>query len=215
MNNIINYMLQNGVPDETLIFLLLLPMITTLIVFGRQILGIKAFGIYIPLIVSLAFLSIGIRYGLIIFAVVIAAGTIARLVLKRLRLLYLPRIAIILIAVAMSILLLFWEGAYSGRTTFIATSIFPALIIIILVEKFIAAQIERGAKTAITLTLETLILAIAGYYLGSWGSLRNIIIRFPELAIIGSIAANILLGRWAGLRLNEYFRFREVFKKNR
>lgn len=198
-----------------MIFLLLLPVIATLVVFGRQILGIKAFGIYIPLIVSLAFLAIGIKYGLMIFLSVILVGTLVRFILRRARLLYLPRMAIILIAGAMSIMLLFLEGAYSERTVFIKTSIFPALIIVILIEKFIEAQIERGGKTAITLTLETLALAMVGYWLGSWESFRNLIMKFPELVIALSIIANILLGKWTGLRLDEHFRFRKIAQKNK
>lgn len=215
MNYAINYMLQNGVPEETVIFLFLLPVIATFIVFGRQILGIKAFGIYIPLIVSLAFLAIGIKYGLIIFLSVILVGTLVRFVLRRARLLYLPRMAIIIIAGAMSITLLFLEGAHSGRLVFIRTSIFPALIIVILIEKFIEAQIERGERTAITLTLETLVLAMVGYWLGNWENFRNLIMKFPELVIAFSIIANILLGKWTGLRLDEYFRFRKIAGKNK
>ena len=83
---------------------------------------------------------------------------------------------------------------------------------ITLVEKFVASQIERGAKEAIILTFETLALSIICYLVASWSWLIGITLLYPIWIILGSIIVNILLGKWTGLRLSEYFRFRELIK---
>ncbi|MFH1611894.1 MAG: 7TM domain-containing protein [bacterium] len=205
-------MITNGVPRETIVLLLLLPIVVTIIAFARQVIGIKGFGIYTPLIISFAFLTTGLRYGITIFAIILIVGTFMRFVARRFRLLYLPRIAIVLIGVSLAILLMFLEGAHSGRIGLIHVSVFAILIMITLVEKFIAAQIERGAKKAVILTIETLFLSVVCFWVISWMWLQNIVFLFPLAIIIGCILINILLGKWTGLRVSEYFRFREVIK---
>lgn len=206
-------MINQGVPQETVVLLLMLPIVATIIAFGRQIIGIKGFGIYTPLIIAFAFLATGLKYGLALFMTILLVGTLMRLLVKRFRLLYLPRMAIVLTTVALAILLLFLEGAYSGRKGLIAASIFAILIMVTLVEKFVAAQIERGAKRAIILTSETLLLSIICYWVASWPWLQNQVITAPLWIILGAIIINVLLGRWTGLRLSEYWRFREVTKR--
>jgi hypothetical protein len=211
----INYFVSQGVPLETIILVLTLPIIATMIAFFRQVVGIKAFGIYTPLIVTFAFLAMGvngIKYGVIIFVSVIFIGMVTRFILKKFRLLYLPRVAITLSVVAFSILAILIFGGSLHRTGLAAVSIFPLLIMIAIVEKFVAAQIEKGNKTAILLAVETLVISLIGYYLASWDILRGAIMACPWLVLL-TLPINFVLGKWTGLRFAEYFRFREILKK--
>jgi len=161
VSSIIQFFIQEGVPFETVILILMLPIIATFIAFLRQVVGIKAFGIYTPLIITFAFLATnGLKYGIAIFLAVILAGMIMRFVLRPFRLLYLPRVAIMLTVVALSILIMLTLGGNLKRTGLAAVSIFPILIMITLVEKFVAVQIEKGNKTAVILALETLLISI-------------------------------------------------------
>lgn len=211
MSQIINYLIQQGIPQETVVLILMLPIIATVIAFARQIIGWKAFGIYTPLISAFAFWAIGLKYGLIIFVIVLMVGALVRFIIKYLNLLYLPRIAIVLTCVAMAILLLFLIVSALGRNGLLTASIFPILIIITLLEEFIGAQTKKGFRTAIILSLETLLLAIACYYLIIWPWLQNMLLKYPWIILL-TIVFNILLGKWTGLRLSEYLRFRQVIK---
>lgn len=213
MSFINQYMISQGIPQETVVFLLLLPVVATIIAFSRQIIGIRGFGIYTPLIITFAFLATGLKYGLAFFMTILLVGTLARLVAKKFRLLYLSRMAIVLTVVALAILAVFWAGAYTNRSGLITASVFAILIMITLVEKFVAAQIERGARGAIILTSETLILSIICYWLISWPLLQRITFNYPFWVISITILINIFLGKWTGLRLSEFFRFREVIKQ--
>lgn len=209
---IVNYFINQGVPLETVKLLLMFPIIATMIAFFRQVIGIKAFGIYTPSIIIFAFFATGIKYGVVLFASVILVGMIVRFLLKRFRILYLPRVAITLSIVALTMLIMLTFGGTLQRTGLAAVSIFPLLIMITLVEKFIAAQIEKGNRTAFILALETLVISIIGYYLLKWPLLVRTIMLFPWTILL-IIPINIILGKWTGLRISEYFRFREVFKK--
>jgi hypothetical protein len=209
---IVNYFVDQGVPMETVVLLLIFPVIATLIALFRQVIGIKAFGIYTPSIVIFALLAIGIKYGIVIFVSVILVGMLARYLLRKLRILYLPRVAITVSIVALAILGVLVFGGSQQRTGLAAVSIFPLLIMITIVEKFVAAQIEKGNRTAIILALETLAISLVGYFVAQWPALINLIVAYPWV-ILFTIPINVILGKWTGLRLIEYFRFREVLKK--
>lgn len=219
-NAFVSWAVQQGVPIGTVTLILMLPIVVTMIAFFRQVIGIKAFGIYTPALMIFAFLAIksesqsfwgGVKYGIFIFVAVILVGTLARIVLRRFRLLYLPRVAIVISIVALSTLLILILGGTFQRTGLASVSIFPILIMITLVEKFVTVQIEKGDKAAIFLSLETLLISLAGYFLVSWEGLIGFVQQYPS-AVLLSLLVNIVLGKWTGLRLTEYFRFKEVLK---
>ena len=66
---------------------------------------------------------------------------------------------------------------------------------------------------AIILTFETLIISVAGYFIASWEMLIQLLVTSPWIVLL-TIPINIFLGKWTGLRLNEYLRFKDVIKKN-
>lgn len=209
---VITFFLNQGVPFETVIMLLVLPIIATFIAFLRQVVGIKAFGIYAPLIVTFAFLATnGLKYGITIFVTVLFAGMLMRFVLKPFRLLYLPRVAIMLTAVAMFILSVLILGGEFRRTGLASVSIFPILIMITLVEKFVTVQIEKGDKVAIILAIETLIISVLGFFIANSETLIRFLALYPW-TVLFTIPVNIVLGKWTGLRVSEYFRFRKIMK---
>lgn len=209
--DIIQFMMTEGVPRQTILMILMVPIVATIIAISRQVVGLKGFGIYTPLIITFAFYETGLKYGLTIFAAVLISGTLSRLIIKPFRFLYFPRMAMVTTIVALSTLVLLAEGAYSRRTGLISVSILPILIIITLVERFVATQIEKGPRTAVTLTIETLIVSIIGFYIISWRALHTALLEYPWIALL-TLIVNIFLGKWTGLRILEYFRFREVIK---
>lgn len=213
MSNIINFIASQGVSIETIYLILALPFIATLIAAFRQLIGIKSFGIYTPLVLTFAFWAIGIKYGLAIFIVIFITGTAVRYVLKNFRLLYMPRMAIVLTVISLAILTLLAVGGYLQKTGLASTSILPILILITLIEKFISTQVEKGFRTATILSIETLAIAIVGYYFIIWDQFRNLVLEHPEYVLLLFII-NVFLGKWSGLRLSEYLRFREVIKNS-
>lgn len=209
---LVAFFIEQGVPEQTVLLLLMLPLVATLVAFFRQVIGIKAFGIYTPSIITFALLAFdpnGIKYGIAIFVSVILVGMVTRLALKRFRLLYLPRVAITLSIVSLAILIILVIGGIYKRTGLASVSIFPLLIMITLAEKFIATQIEKGSRTAFILAVETLVISVIGYFLVSWDALTNLILTYPWLVLF-TFVINFSLGKWTGLRITEYLRFRKI-----
>lgn len=201
-----------GVTEDTVALILMLPVVATFIAISRQIIGIRGFGIYITLIIAFAFVATELKYGLATFFIVVLAGSLIRLVLKKRRILYLPRMAIILTGVTLVIFLMILLGSYFEVEGLQVVSIFPILIMTLVVERFVAAQIEKGPKTAILMTLETLVLAIISYYIIHWTFLQQFLLNWSIACIVFLLLFNFVLGKWTGLRLTEYFRFRELME---
>lgn len=214
-HSFIQFAVSKGVPEATAALLLLLPVVATMVAFFRQVVGIKAFGIYTPSIVTFAFVAFdpnGLKYGIPIFIAVIVVGMLSRMLLRRFRLLYLPRVAITLSLIALTMLLILVFGGYFQRTGLASASIFPILIMIMLAEKFVAVQIEKGNRTAIILATETLAISIVGYALVSWNWLESFVLAYPWTVLL-TIPVNFILGKWTGLRLTEYVRFSRLLKE--
>lgn len=210
----INFLVNRGVPINSIILILMLPIIATILAFARQVIGIKAFGLITPAMVSVSFLVMGLRYGLIVFFAVVLAGTLTRFFLRKLRLLYLPRMALVLTSVSLALLFLLGLGVANDRSSVLSFSIFPALILTLLAEEFIAAQFKSGVRTALTITSWTLVLAILCYFIVSSEIFRTLILSYPEITLL-AIPINLALGRWSGLRLAEYFRFRRLLRHDK
>lgn len=211
MSDIVNLIANEGVDLNTIYLLLALPFIATLIASFRQVIGIKSFGIYAPLVLTFAFWATGLKYGLAIFATILVTGTAVRYLLKKVRLLHMPRMAIVLTVISLAILALLALGGHFKRLGFSSTSILPILIMITLIEKFISAQVEKGIRTAAVLSIETLLISLAGYFILIWGAFRNFVLDYPYY-VFGLLVVNLLLGKWTGLRLSEYLRFKDVIK---
>lgn len=214
MSYAVNFMINRGVPVSSLYLVLMLPVIATIIAAARQVGGIKSFGIFAPTVIALSFLATGLKYGVTVFVVIIILGTAARLFARRFRLLYLPRMALVLSFLALAIFVMFLIGSYLNKTGFIAISIFPILIMTVITEHFLTVQIEQGYKTAVRLTFETLALSLVGYFIGNWTIFKTTILAYPELILL-TLLLNYLIGKYSGLRITEYIRFRSVFKNIR
>lgn len=207
----INALINRGVPVNTILLILMLPIVATVVSFFRHVIGVKSLGVYIPSILAITFVAIGIYAGLLIIVLIVSVGTLMRIMLRHVRLLYLPRMALTITAVSSAILALFYFSVRIPNLSLVSVSAFPVLILIILVEAFVKVQIEEGARGALILTLETILLSMVSFFIVNGTFFRSFLLAYPEIIFL-SLIVNILIGKWTGLRLWEYYRFREVIE---
>ncbi len=211
LSYLISFMVEKGVPSNSLLLILMLPVIVTIVAFLKQVVGLTTMGVYTPSIITLSFIALGIRYGLLIFVLILLFGTLTRLFLRRYRLLYIPRMAILLTIVSLTILGVMFLGAYFDISQLVSISVFPMLIMSTMVEKFVSVQGDRGFRSAVTMISATTFVSIICYYVAEWAFLKTMIFGHPELIFV-FLVVNVVLARWTGLRLLEYVRFREIFR---
>ena len=210
LSSLVNAMLTKGVPSQTVILLLLLPFIAMILAFLKQVVGITTFGLYTPSIIALSFLALGWKLGVFFLLFILFTGYCTRALMKRWRLLYIPKVAIILTVVSVTLLLLMGISAFYS-ITFSRETIFILLIMSTLSESFLNLKTEEGWRSAIIGIVETIAAALICVFIVQWDVFQSLILAYPELILL-TIIVDIILGRWTGLRLLEYIRFREVFK---
>jgi hypothetical protein len=201
------------VPLQALNLILVLPVIAAIIVIVRTVVGIETFGTFSPVIVALAFLTTGLRWGAAIFAVIVGAGAFVRAALQHVRLQLVSRLAILIAVVAGIMAGLTVLGASFGIGALMNVSIFPMVIMSNVIENFTTSQAEFGTREAVRLTINTLGLAAICYLAIETTGLQSVLLAFPEL-LIGAIVVDVGLGKWRGLRLLEYLRFLDLTKRS-
>ena len=203
-----------GVPANTIVLLLLLPISALVIAVTRNVIGIRGFGIFLPAALSVVFVAMGPVVGILLFLLIVAISTIVRLTLRKLKvkLLYLPRMALILWAIVVGVLGVLFSAPLIKSTSLTNVSIFAVLILILLAEDFIRVQLGKSVKTAISLTSETLIIALVSYIFLTLKLLQNFVLLNPEITLLGTGILDILLAKYSGLRLMEIWRFRKLIK---
>ena len=202
----------NGLPANIIVILLIFPLVASLIAFSRHVVGLKGFGIYIPAVLSVAFVSTGLVTGIILFLAVLLSSIAARKVVRKFKLPVLPKTAMLLLAVTSAMLALLIVGSVFNIDLVLNVSIFPLLIIILLTENFMTTQLFSSQGEALSVTFETLIIAVICSVLVGSESLQKFVILRPELTLIVVALINLAIGRYNGLRIFEYFRFKELLK---
>lgn len=210
LSTLVNAMLTRGISSDAMLLVLALPIIATILAFLKQVVGITTFGLYTPSIVALSFLALGWPVGVLFLLCILAAGYAARAFMRRWRLLYIPKVAIILTVVSVAVLLLLGIATMLGMTISRDT-IFILLIMSTLAESFLNLKTEEGWNAAIWGVIETILASMVCVFLVQWTLFQSMLIAYPEFLLL-TLPVNVIVGRWTGLRLVEYFRFREVFK---
>lgn len=203
---------NQGVPANVLVLLLLFPVIASFIAASRHIVGLQGFGVYAPAVLAVAFLSTGILTGLVLFTAIILVASIGRLVVKFFKLQYLPRTALLLWFVTVTVFGLMVLSPYLSLIgiDLIAVSIFPILVLILLSENFLEAMYSSSQSRALELTLETVLLAILSAIFVRTEMVQEFVILRPELTSVMVFFLDLAVGKYTGLRISEYFRFKPI-----
>lgn len=203
---------EAGVPANTLALLLLLPLVATLIAAIRHLVGLRGFGIFLPAALSVVFVATGPILGIGLFLVIVLVSTIVRIVMRslKLKLQYLPRMALLFWFVSLAVLGVLFAAPIISWPDLSNVSIFAVLFLALLAEDFTRVQLGKSFKTAMSLTSETLILALASFAVLTLRPVQEFAILNPEIYLAGIFIFDFILGRYAGLRLMELWRFRKL-----
>lgn len=205
--------IENGLPANLIVLLLLFPLVASIIATSRHVIGLTGYGIYIPAVLSVAFVSTGVLLGVATFLAILISAVVSHKLIRRLKMPYLPRTAMLLWAVSIVTLSMLIASAIFGFDALLAVNIFPVLIIMLLTENFLETQLFKSQKEAIRLTLETLVIAISCSIFMGWEVVQRFVLLRPEFVLLATAGFNTALGRYTGLRLLEYLRFQSILDK--
>lgn len=201
--------IRQGVPASTVSLILLLPFLATLIAFLRQIIGLPSLEMFVPIALSVALVATGITAGLILLVATFMAAFASRLLLKRIRIMQIPKMALSMFVVSAFIFATLVINAAAGAESVTRLSIFPILIFILLSDQIVALHLLSSTRETIIITAITISIGVLGYGIISLPAANNIILLYPEW-VLAVVPVNILIGRYFGLRATEYIRFAPI-----
>ncbi|WP_345976905.1 7TM domain-containing protein [Sulfurimonas sp. HSL3-7] len=203
-----------GISQNLLKIILMIPLGALVVVIFRNVIGLETFGTFLPALIATAARETGLWWGLLgfMFIILLAAGV--RKVLDHMQLLHSPKMAIMLTIVVIAMLLMTIFAVQSSLFDLAHISLFPIAILAITAERFAIVHEEQGLVKALRISFFTLIVIIAAYVVMSSLFMQSLIIAFPELLLF-LIVLNLWLGKWVGMRLSEFIRFRKLLFKER
>lgn len=199
--------IKGGIPANTVVLILLLPFLAVLVAFFRVIIGLPSLEMLVPIALAYVLVAVGIATGAIILAAVVAASFISRVSLRRVRIMHYPKRSLSMLLLALMVFAALTLSVSLGVANLEELSIFPILIMTLLGDSLVSVQLHKTMREAVVITAVTIVLGIAGYYLAVAGPVRDLLILYPEIVLL-TIPANILMGRYFGLRLSELVRFK-------
>lgn len=192
--------------------LLVVPVGALLLVILRNIVGLKTFGTFMPVLIALAFRETELFYGIILFTILIALGMSIRLYLEHLKLLLVPRLASVLIVVILLMVGLSILTHELGLGRGISVALFPMVILTMTIERMSIEWEEVGPFEAFQQAVGSLIAATLAYLVMTTKYVEHLVFVFPELLLV-LLALTLLMGRYSGYRLFELRRFKELSRK--
>ena len=141
------------------------------------------------------------------YAAQIGAGVFGRLVLERLRLLLVPRLAILLCLVVLGVAAFALLGRRFESRELMSGVIFPIVILTMLIERFSIAIAEESMRTALVRSGYSLLVTIAVYPVLRDPTAEYVMFSFPELTLC-VMGVLVWIGGYTGYRLFDLIRFR-------
>ena len=188
--------------------LLLIPIGAVVCVFLKQMIGIPTFGTFMPVLVAISFRETGFMWGIIFFSSIVAIGMLFRSLFDNLKLLVVPRLsAILTIVVGIIFVLSFTLNRFSYNAG--GLSLFPLIILTMMIERMSITWEEQGAKTALKLAFNSMLVATICYSVIGNSFMEHLLMTFPELLFV-NLGVALILGRYTGFKLTEYYRFRTL-----
>lgn len=207
--------IERGVSTNTIVLLLLLPLIATLVSFLHYVIGLSGYGIFMPTMIAVAFLATGFFGGLLLFALILIISLVGNFILKKLKIHFWPARAINLMFISVAVFGLMLLTSFVDLIDISTISIFPILFMILLAEEFVRTQLVKSKSEAKSLVIGTIVLAISGAILMNFNSVQSLVLRYPELVILIVLVTNLLIGNYSGIRLTEIKRFKGAIREKK
>lgn len=205
--------IDRGVPANTIVLLLLLPLIATLVSVLHYMFGLSGYGIFMPTMIAVAFLATGILGGLVLFAMILAISILSSLALKRFKLHFWPARSIGLMLMSVGTFGLMMLATYVKVLNISNISIFPILFMILLAEEFVRTELAKSKNEAKKLMAGTLVLAMVGAVVMGLRVFQEAVLLHPGISLTAGLVINLAVGNYTGIRLSEISRFKKAIRQ--
>ncbi|PID83948.1 hypothetical protein CSB09_03470 [Candidatus Gracilibacteria bacterium] len=215
LSSFLEFLAYGGISYQFLGILLVLTCIALVFNIFKQVIGLYVFGIYYPILFALILTHISSKLAVLFFIIAFIASFFVLFISRWIHLLFNAKRALL---ISIYILLIFLA---LGLDNFFETKIFTydafgniLIIIPLFATLFIAEKVFQDGGKVLTrgwffMIFQFILISGIAYFLLSYQVLQYFLISYPDI-IFGIILLNILVGRYLGLQVFEYVRFRPI-----
>ena len=212
MTNIVTLLSNTGLGLDGVYILLAIPIIAAIAVMAKQIIGLKSFNIYTTALTSIAFISTGLLYGILIAVYILLADIIAQFLIQVLNLHHNAKVAISISLVSLGTLVSIYFFTKLGLPIPQKLSIYAIVLFIIIAEILSSTKTKKGSEYGNSVYIQTILISLISYGIISIPFIKDILLSYPIISLL-IIILDILMGRITTLRIIEYYRFRNIIKE--
>jgi hypothetical protein len=217
LSGFLEFLAYSGFSYQLLAFLLSLTLVVLVLNFLKQVVWFNVFGIYYPILFAIIISSLWLS-AFIFITIWFLSILIVNIFSKRIHLLlHAKRSLLISLYIALFLLILgvdnFFELSIIRYSIFDnILIIFPLFITVILADKIFQEDIRVFSKEWVLDLFQYGIITFIIYEMIEYKALQYFLISYPDIVIL-IILLNILVGRYMGLQIFEYFRFSPLLRK--
>jgi 7 transmembrane helices usually fused to an inactive transglutaminase len=190
--------------------LMVLPLGAFLVVLARSFVGLKAFGLFTPMLIAVAFLQIGPVMGPVVLCSSVMVGMIVTPSLLKLRM---TRVGFLGVLISLIVLVLVAMQLIFDIK--LQVDAFPVIVCALCVERWWKQWGKDGGKPAAKMAFNTFVLAVVIEFVMVSDFALALIEWSPLLMPATTAIAIAVLGRYRGLRLSEIHRFAPIWLERR
>ncbi len=208
-SHFVNRLSANGVSVSDIYIILLLPIFLTFIAAWKHLIGFSTIGNIVPIFLALLFLKMWLISMFVFLGVLFIVNILISIFMGKYTLLYTPKVVCITIINLLAFMAFYQGLQYFNLPILQYDNVLYIALFLVISERLITLITSKEFweyKKSITGTLFIALLCYAFFYFDTF---RVFLFSYPELLLI-LVPFNFYLGRFTGLRVTEYLRFREI-----
>jgi len=198
-----------GLPLKTTYIFLMFPLCTLLITFLRNVVGVKTFGVFMPMLIAAASVYTGFGLGLMVFFLVLLLAFLGHFLLGKLHILKVPRLAAIITITTIVFLVGISKVDVLQGFEFGLLALFPVVIISFAADRIHQMASEDNWSEIFFNSLGTVFTTALCFFIFESFLLQGLFSLYPEL-LLTVLSLQLFIGSWSGMRLSEMIRFRRI-----
>jgi len=210
--NVAELLKKLGLPIQTSYIFLLFPFCTLLITFLRNIIGIKTFGVFMPMLIAAASVYTGFLVGILGFSLILLLAYVSHVILGKFNILKIPRLSAIITITTIATLMTLFSLDHSDNIELSLLALFPVVIISFAADRIHQMTNESNWSELLSSGAGTLVTMLLCYAAFNSFLLQGLFSLYPEL-LITVLALQLLIGSWSGMRISEVIRFRHLIRQ--
>jgi hypothetical protein len=208
--------------QHSYVVLVMIPVVTTILALLRYIIGIKSPNVVSVLLLTFMFLQVsfnplersedfisGLKYGTIFYLLVLITTLTTYAIIKKFRMHYIPKLTIVFTSVVLVFITSIIVTQANNTASLIVNQTFVLVIIAVLAENIVTSFAVKNFNYALDLGIRTYIISLLCFIIIANPEIRYIFTEYPYLIAL-LLVMNIYIGKFKGLRLTEYFRFKSI-----